>query len=81
LTKEEQYIKVLKFKTDLESKINLDYLPLQRKMDDLLNQGNFKQYMEFESKMAAIRKEVEEEYDELLRMNRELNERFRMEGY
>ena len=80
MTKEEQYVKVLKFKTDLELKINLEYLPLQRKMDALLNQADFKHYMEFESKMVVLRKEVAEGYDELRRMHRELHERFNKEG-
>jgi hypothetical protein len=80
LTKEEQYIAVLKFKTDLEVKINCEYLPLQRKMNGLLDQGNFAKYVELESKMAIVRKEVEQGYDELLKMHRELHERFSKEG-
>ncbi len=76
MTKEEQYIKVLEYKAALELKLNSEYLPLQRKMDKLVNEQNLIEYMNLEPIAALLEKEIENEYDELLRMHKELHVRF-----
>jgi hypothetical protein len=76
MTKEEQYLNVLRFKAALELKINRDYLPLQKQMDKLLDEQNLKEYLELEAVFAALRTQIADEYDELLRMRNELDKRF-----
>lgn len=76
MTKEEAYIQVLEYKEALELKINAEYLPLQTKVNKLLSEQNFKEYMELESCYDSLGKQIEKEYDELLRLHKALHMRF-----
>ena len=65
-TKEELFELIPKLKLALERKINLEYLPLQRKMNEAESRGDFKTFVELEGIIAPIRAEVIKGYDELL---------------
>lgn len=73
ITKEELYIRVLEFRSALELKLNSKYLPLQKKMDKLISEQNISEYMKLEPIAASLEKEIEKEYDELLRLHKELH--------
>jgi hypothetical protein len=60
------YLEIGNRKKKLESKINDELLPLQRKMNDLLKQNKFAEYIEAEAQIAPIRDRIASEYDDLL---------------
>lgn len=65
-TKEEVFVIVYKLKFNLESKLNMQYIPLRKRMEEAEKKGDFKEYFALESQMAQLQKEIEKEYDELL---------------
>jgi hypothetical protein len=76
MTKEQRYQEVLDFKSALEVRINVEYLPLQKRMDKMIAEQNLSEYMELETKMVQLRSEIAGVYDELLRMRNELDKLF-----
>ncbi|HRD38496.1 MAG TPA: hypothetical protein PLC65_07690 [Bacteroidia bacterium] len=65
-TKEEVLTILAKLKFNLENKINFQYLPLQKQMQEAEKRGDIKLYYELENKIAPLRDEVASEYDKLL---------------
>lgn len=67
-SKDEYITLIAKLKYNLEAKLNGLYLPLQKQMINAENTKDVKKYYELESQIAPLRKEVAEEYDQLLKV-------------
>ena len=65
-SKEEVFVIVYKLKFNLEHKLNFEYIPLRKNMEEAEKKGDFTAYFVLESKMAQLQKEIEKEYDDLL---------------
>lgn len=81
MTKEEQYKKVLELRDTLEWKINTEFLPLQREINKLLEEQNFNKYIELLPTYDSLGEQIAKEYDQLLKIHKDLNFRFSMSSF
>ena len=67
-TQESLYKRIFELKKIVEDKANFEFLPMQKKMEKLLAVQDFQTYMELEKLIAPMRKEIADNYDELIKL-------------
>ena len=69
-TQESLYKRIFDLKKAIEDKANFEFLPMQKQMEKLLAERDFQTYMQLEIIIAPMRKEISDNYDELVRLRK-----------